>query len=96
MIRLDYKFDGEWFHFNKAESYIIEALMEFVEQKYMVKLDGTISDVSYLLHNLFNVDLEDLADSDEFGEFIHNKFEEEARDAFDEQKEEELLAAEPW
>ena len=96
MIRLDYKFDGEWFHFDKSESYIIEALMEFVGQKYMVKLDGTIPDVAYLLENLFEVDLEDLADNDEFGDFVHDKFEEEAREKFDEEKEEELLAAEPW
>ena len=96
MIGLDYKFDGEWYTFSITEEKFTDALIEFIKQEYSVDIDGRYGDVYYMFTNMFNIDMDDIVDEGEFGDFIHKKFETRAREDFDEYKEEELLASEPW
>lgn len=92
MIDIDYEFNGDYFTYTIDADQLMETLIEFAETK-MVKLDGKSSDLFGFFSAVFDdIDWEDVCrEWSEFGKFIHDKYEAEAKEAFEE---EQLLASE--
>lgn len=93
-IRLDYKFDNNWTDIKVTDAEFIDSLVEYADKQHMVKLDGRGKDIYNFLFDIlgnttssdFQDLLVDMADIGEFGEFIHQKFEREAKEKWEEEK----------
>ena len=87
MVDIDYEFNDDYFTYTIDADQLMETLIEFAETK-MVKLDGKSSDLFGFFSTVFgNIDWEDVCWwQSEFGEFVHNKYEAEAKEAFEEEQ----------
>lgn len=98
MVRLDFSFKGapeddyeyNSVHLDLTIDDVIDTFVEFARDKYNVKIDGTNNGVFEMLSDLLYEGgdfLEEMSEEDTaFGKYIHNKYMEDAREVWEEEK----------
>lgn len=91
-MRLDYKFDDKWFSYEINAEELTDAIIGFAGTK-MVNLSAKSSDLLHFFDLVFGDEFddddywEDICDSPtEFGRWVHSLYEEDAREAFEEEQ----------
>lgn len=90
MVRLDYKFDGQWTDYEISEDDFIECLVNYIDLYYNIKVDGTNNAVLKMIIDLFDDGteffLESVCEKKGFNNFIHSTFEKEAKEQYEEER----------
>lgn len=90
MVRLDYKFDGQWTDYDISEDAFIERLVKYIDLYYNIKIDGTNNAILKMLFDLFDDGteffLENICEKHDFSDYIHRVFEKDAREQYEEEK----------